>query len=148
MFHNSHWLLRHEHTNHLYIIHFYMVPVHRHCTSSLRFSPTTLVLAERTLPHDFFFYRASLLLQPISRTNMLMLMLISVVRRHVARDLIKGFSHLTIFAICCKISIISENSGLEEWSCCQHLSSKSTINGWVRFGMIGLIPYNKCQHIN
>ena len=31
----------------------------------------------------------------------------------------------TLLAMCCKISKISENSGLEDGSCCQHLSSNS-----------------------
>lgn len=41
---------------------------------------------------------------------------------------------------CCRISIISEKSGLNVGSCCQHLSRSSTNFGWVPLGMVGRRP--------
>jgi len=48
----------------------------------------------------------------------------------------------TSFANCCRISIISEKSGLNVGSCCQDLSRSSTNFGWVFLGMVGRKPWN------
>ena len=63
-----------------------------------------------------------------------------------------GFAYckmsITSLAICWRISIISEKSGLNVGSCCQHLSSNSASFGWVFFGMVGRRPWKCYQNVN
>lgn len=75
----------------------------------------------------------------LSRT---MLVQFKVLRKHnkCRNDIETDTTTTTSLVMCCKVLRISENSGLDRGSCCQHFSINSTNIGWVFTGIVGLRP--------